>query len=383
MADRNAEKKSRTGIDLFRIAGIQISVDFSWFIIFALIVWSLSAGYFPREFPGQSPGTYWLAGSIASLFFFVSVLLHELSHSLMAIRSGIKIPEITLFIFGGVSRLSEEAKDPGMELKIAAVGPLSSFVLAGLFRMLEMALHPSGPAMLTAIAGYLAWINLVLGVFNLVPGFPLDGGRILRAFLWWRTGSLARATKWASDVGKGFAVAMMILGAFQIFSGMLIGGMWMVFIGIFLRGIAEGGYQEVVMRQALEGVKIREVMVEDVVTVAPQLSISRLINDYFLRFGYKGFPVVRDGRIVGMVSLTEIKNIPEDEQPLRTVEEVMVPLSEEMRIEPELSLAEALKRMGQEDNTARLVVMDKDRMVGLITSTGLLRFVELKRILHR
>jgi Zn-dependent protease/predicted transcriptional regulator len=300
----------------------------------------------------------------------------------MALKSGINIPEITLFIFGGVSRLSEDAKDPETEFKIAIVGPISSLFLAGLFKILETFFQSTGLPLMTAIFGYLAWINVVLAIFNLIPGFPLDGGRVLRAFLWWKSGSMSRATKVASDFGKGFATVLMLLGAYQIFSGMLIGGMWMVFIGVFLRGVAEGGYQEVVMRQALEGVQIREVMVENVITVPPDVPISKLITRYFLHYGYKGFPVEQEGTIMGIVSLANIRGIPEEEQSSRTVQQVMTPIDNNMVVSPEVSLAEALKIMSQTD-MGRLLVMREGRMVGIITKTGLLRLLEIKQILNR
>jgi len=380
--ENRREIENKRGFKLFKIAGIQITLDYSWFIIFVLVVWSLSAGYFPRYYPGQSTQTYWIAGLIAAFFFFASVLIHELSHSLMAIHAGIKIPDITLFIFGGVSRLSEEAKDPKTELKIALVGPLSSFALALIFWTLKNSLEGTQPSLMVVIFDYLAWINVALGIFNLVPGFPLDGGRVLRALWWWRTGSLTRATKVASDIGKGFALALMILGGFQIFAGALIGGLWFIFIGMFLRGVAESGYQELVLRQSLEGVQVQEVMIQDAVTVPPQLSLRQLITEYFLRYGYRGFPVVQDGKVLGVVSVANVKGIPEEEQGIKTVGEVMTPLSDRLLIAPEASLTEALKKMVQED-VGRLLVMRGDQMIGMITKTGLLRFLEIKNILER
>lgn len=374
-------KRNRRGFDLFKIAGIQITLDYSWFIIFALVVWSLSAGYFPHYYPGQSTQAYWIAGLTAALLFFFSVLAHELSHSFMAIHSGIKIPGITLFIFGGVSQLSEDPKDPKIELKIAIVGPLTSFALALIFWGIKNSLMTNQTSLILAVFDYLAWINMALGIFNLIPGFPLDGGRVFRALWWWKTGSLTQATKLASDMGKGFALALMILGGLQIFSGALIGGLWFLFIGMFLRGIAEGGYQELVMKQSLEGVQVQEVMIQDVVNVPSVLPINHLIREYFLRYGYRGFPVVQEGKVLGVVSLTNVKDIPEEEQKTRTVEEVMNPLNDKMLIAPEASLAEALKKMIQGD-ISRLLVMREDKLAGMITKTGLLRFLEIKHILE-
>ncbi|MDA8086811.1 MAG: site-2 protease family protein, partial [Nitrospiraceae bacterium] len=221
-------KKDRAapgGIKLLRIAGIQISIDFSWFIIFFLLLWSLSAGYFPRAFPRESATVYWAAGFAATILFFASVLIHELSHSLVAIRHGLSIPSITLFIFGGVSQLSEEAKDPGSELKIAIAGPMSSIVLAGVFYALQALASGSSYPIIGAVMGYLAVINGALAVFNLIPGFPLDGGRVLRAIYWKKKGSLPKATRLASDIGKIVAVILIIFGGLQVLGGALISGL--------------------------------------------------------------------------------------------------------------------------------------------------------------
>jgi Zn-dependent protease len=381
MAEQAQGTKGRSGISLFKIAGIGISLDYSWFIIFALVIWSLSAGYFPRTFPGQTSQAYWTAGFIATFLFFASVLFHELAHSLMAIRSGIKIPEITLFLFGGVSHLAEEPRDPQTELKVAIVGPLSSFLLALLFWGIKQSLMADEASMAAAILDYLAWINFALGLFNLIPGFPLDGGRILRAVRWWQTGSLTQATKIASDIGKGFALALMILGGLQIFAGFLIGGLWLIFIGIFLKGIAEGGYQQVVIRQSLEGVATARVMVHEVVSVPPELPVSQLIADYFLHYGYKGFPVLEGSKVVGIVSLNDVKEVPEEEQRTRNVGQVMTPMDDRFAISPDISLAEALKKMAQFE-VSRLLVMRDGQMIGMITKTGLLRFLEIKRVLE-
>ena len=378
MAEPNPEKKS--GILLFSVRGIQIRLDYSWFIIFTLVIWSLSAGYFPRVYPDQSTQLYWVAGLIAALLFFASIVAHELSHSLAAIRSGINISEITLFIFGGVARLSEEAGDPKTEFKIAIVGPLTSFALALVFWLIQNALRGDQPSILVEVFGYLAWINIALGLFNLIPGFPLDGGRVFRAFWWWKTGSMLEATRAASDIGKGFAIVLMILGGVQIFSGALIGGLWFIFIGMFLRGMAEGGYQELVMRRSLEGTRVKDVMIRDVVTAAPDLSVKRIIADYFLRYGYRGFPVARDGKASGIISLANVKDLSEQQQAEKIVEQVMRPIDGALAITPETPLMEALKKMSQE-NTSRLLVMRGDRMIGMITQTGLLRFLEVKRAL--
>ena len=381
MNTSNTNKKNGSGINLFKIAGIQINLDFSWFIIFLLVLWSLSAGYFPRQFPDQSAQIYWSAGLVATLLFFFSVLFHEMSHSLMAKRCGIDIPEIKLFIFGGVAKLSEESKNPVTEFKIAVVGPLSSFVLAIFFWIFHKILGSLNFTLAQAITGYLVWINMALGIFNLLPGFPLDGGRILRALIWYKTGSLATATRWASDVGKGLAVALMVLGAIQIFAGMLVGGLWLIFIGMFLRGVAEGGYQEVLIRQSLEDVQVHQVMIEDVVTVQPDLTAESLVSSYFLKYGFKGFPVIENGKVTGVISLAEIKNIDRSQDQTTRVADIMQPLDDSMVVSPDTSLVIAMRKMLTE-NFARLLVIENDRLLGMITKTGLMRFLEIKNILE-
>jgi Zn-dependent protease len=381
MTDNAKEGGFSRGISLFRIAGILIRLDFSWFIIFGLVLFALSAGYLPRTFPGQDPQTYWLAGLVATLLFFASVMLHELAHSLVAIRHGIDIPEITLFIFGGVSRLSQEPTDPKTEFKIAVVGPLTSFALAAAFGVLRVVLKGFEPSLIVVVIGYLTWINLALGIFNLIPGFPLDGGRILRAFLWWKTGSLTRATKVASDFGKGFAMAIMILGALQIFAGALINGLWFIFIGMFLRGMSVQGYEQLVLRKSLEGVHVAEVMVRDVVSVPSDLPIDQLVHDYFLHYAHRGFPVVDNGRVLGVVSVTAVRQLPREDYDNRRVADIMTPLQEDLLIAGDASLAEALMKMSREEQD-RLLVLQGDRLVGLVTKTGLLRFVQIKQVLE-
>ena len=376
-----AEQATRGAVHLFDLAGIKITIDYTWLIVFALVLWSLSAGYFPIYYGGYTSNLYWIAGVIATILFFASILIHELSHSLMAIRHGIKIPEITLFIFGGISKLSRDPTDPKSELKIAIAGPLSSLVLAVIFAIVKVPFHTEPAGLLYGIFDYLAWINVALAVFNLIPGYPLDGGRILRAIVWWKTGSVERATKWASDIGQGFAWALMALGAIQVFLGSLIGGLWLLFIGLFLRGIAMGGYQEVLMKQSLEGVRVNEVMIDDVIVVPPHLHLDELSHEYFLRHGHGGFPVMRDGKPLGLISLSQVTSVPHEERHRTAVEQVMVPLSEGIEIEPNQSLAEALRKM-RTTGHRRLLVMDGDNLRGMITMAGLLRFLEIKRVLE-
>jgi Zn-dependent protease/predicted transcriptional regulator len=382
MAELKPDRATERGIHLFTIAGIRIIIDYSWFVVFFLVALSLSAGYLPQEYPGASALAYWVAGLVATITFSLSILFHELAHSLIALRSGIQIPSITLFLFGGVSRLSEEAKDPKTELTIAVVGPLSSFALALAFWLagegLEGVIHP----LAQAVVQYLSFTNLALGIFNLIPGLPLDGGRVLRAIVWWRTGSIDRATRLAADLGKGFAVTLMFLGAMLIFRGALLGGIWLIFIGMFLRGSAAQGYEQMSLTRILESVKVGDVMIQAPVAVSPDLALSDLVNRYFLRYGYRGFPVEEGASAVGLISIADIAGLPESELAARTVRERMRPLDASHVISKDAPLLEALERVSQ-PSVGRLLVLEDGRLSGMITKTGLLRLLEIRQILKR
>jgi Zn-dependent protease len=316
-------RDARGGFALFRIAGIQVRVDPSWFLIIVLIWWSLAAGYFPRLHPDAGAVATWAAGLLTALLFFASLLLHELSHCFMARRAGLEVPSITLFLFGGASEMAREPDDPDTELRIAIVGPLASFALAGLFWGASRALPAATPDLLVGVVRYLAWINLALAVFNLLPGFPLDGGRVLRAWLWRRTGSLQRASRVATQAGKGLGAGLAVLGVLQIFSGALIGGVWLVLVGLFARGLAESSYQSLMLRQLLQEVSVGDVMVREPVTVRPDLPLDRLVEDYVLGRGFRGFPVVEEGRALGLVSVEQVKRVPPDERAGRRVADQM------------------------------------------------------------
>ncbi len=366
------------GLELLRIAGIPIRIDPSWLLIFGLVLWSLSAGYLPGRLPEASTASYWAAGLVATLLFFASIVIYELAHSLVALRAGIPIPEITLFVFGGVSHMAKAPKTPQLELSIAIAGPLTSFALAGLFGAVAQTLPE--PSLQRVVIAYLGWINLALGVFNLIPGFPLDGGRVLRALIWWRTGSLRRGTRVASDAGRGFAFVLMGLGALQLFAGSLVGGLWLIFIGMFLRGMASAGYQEMVLRTSLENVDVADVMARQPVTVPPDLGLRALVDRHMLVDGHRGYPVVERDRVLGVIGLEALRGLSPGELEARSVRDAMRPLDASLRIEPEVSLLDALRRLDDE-KSSRLLVMEGDRLVGVLTRSGVLRHLEIQQIL--
>ena len=282
------------GIKLFKVLGIQVSLDYTWFIVLVLFSWSLAYGYFPMKNPGFGTGTYLAMGIISALMLFACVLVHELSHSYTANRLGMDIHEITLFIFGGVARLTKEPEDGATELKIAIAGPVASLVLAALFYGASRAIDPETYPLLKSVLSYLAFINFMLLAFNMIPGFPLDGGRVFRAIWWMKTGDIDRATKIASSIGKGFAVFLIAMGLIQIFMGNFVGGLWFVFIGVFVQQAAEGGYQQIVIKKALEGLKVKDLMSKPVITVEGSMSISEAVEEFFFKFHHAAFPVMTE-----------------------------------------------------------------------------------------
>jgi len=366
------------GVKLFKVIGIQISLNYTWFIVFGLIAWSLASGYFPSHYPDLNPSAHWIMGFLGAFFLFLSVLVHELTHSYIAKREGIEVKEIILFIFGGVSQLTKELEDSKKELKVAIGGPLSSLVLALIFWILFKATLRSPHLILfTGLLLYLAFINLSLAVFNLIPGFPLDGGRVLRALYWRKTGSLKKATRIASETGKWIGIGIILLGLFGILTGNLIGGFWFVIIGIFLRSAAEGGFQQVVMKGALEGVKVRELMSRDVISVPPSLHIHQLVEDFYLTHKHITYPVIEGERMIGLITLKQVKEVLRDQWMVKTVREVMMPIREEIILDPDSEAVDALQKMIR-TGEGRLPVVKDGKAVGMITRKDILNLLEIK-----
>jgi Zn-dependent protease/CBS domain-containing protein len=372
----------RGSLVLGAIRGIPIRIHFTWLIIFGLLSWSLASGYFPQHYPDLPITAYWIKAIIAALFLFGSVLVHELMHALMAQNLQVPIAGITLFALGGVSEMKQEPPSPSAEFMIAIVGPLASFVLAGFFWLVWRALEREGPdPSFAAIALYLMGLNAVVAVFNLLPAFPLDGGRVLRSIIWGITKNLKKATYLATRVGRGFAYVLIIFGAMSLFAGAGFQGIWMALIGFFLLQGAQASYTQVLLKEALAGIAVRDIMVKEVVTVVPSLRVRELIERYFLTYGYGGFPVVENGQVVGLVSLGDVKQVAPEDYDRVSVREVMVPLAERLIIAPEEDVSVAFQRMAEEE-LGRLVVMERGRMLGLVTKTGLSRFLQMKLELH-
>jgi Zn-dependent protease/predicted transcriptional regulator len=373
-----AEAKNRQEIDLFKVAGVQIAIDYSWLVIFVLVLWSLSAGYFPALHPGYPRSEYWIVGLVGTLLFFLSIVTHELSHAIVANRLGQPIERISLFIFGGMAHLGHEPTSARDELRIAAVGPLTSFVLGAIFLSIPRILHLSASSpMWASLFEYLGFINFALGIFNLLPGFPLDGGRILRAIIWGRTGDFRAATARASQWGQGVAYGLIFLGAVEIFSGSLIGGLWLIFIALFLKSAASSSYQGLVLEQVLGSVQVRELMARDPITINPANSVSAAIQDHFMSHGHGGYPVVSGSTVEGVVSLSQVRDCPVEERGTKHISEIMRPIDPAIVIAPDAPASKALRQMSESDS-ARLLVMEHDKLVGLITRSAIAHFVMVR-----
>jgi Zn-dependent protease/CBS domain-containing protein len=368
----------QSSIRIGRIAGIEIGLHYTWIFAVVLIAWSLAEGYFPSVLPGVGAGTYWVLGVIAALLLFVSVLLHELSHSLVARSRGLNVDSITLFIFGGVSNLRSEAATARDEFLVAVVGPVSSLVLAGVFGLISQGLPSASPY--AALFTYLAFVNLLLGLFNLVPGFPLDGGRVLRSLVWGATGDMQRATVVAAYAGQAFAWLLIVWGFVRLLSGDFFGGLWTAFIGWFLNGAAESTRQEQIQRQTFRGVQVGNVMDPSPAMAPGNLSVHDFVFDYVLQRGHRALPVVDNGRLLGIVTLGDAKHLAQDAWSSTPVATIMTraPLK---TVSPDAELSVAIALMA-ESGLHQLPVVQGGDVVGLLGRADIVRFLQLLAELH-
>jgi len=370
-----------------RMFGIPIHVHASWLFVFFFMTWSLATGYLPDMLPGLSEPRYWAMGSVAALLLFASVLLHELGHSLVALRYRIPIGQITLFIFGGVAQMRKEPPHPRAEFLIAIAGPIVSFLLAGICLALVTVLEtfPAGSSLqgLVALGTLLGMVNTQLGLFNLLPGFPLDGGRALRAGLWAWSKDYYRATSQAALVGLLFGISFGLFGAMLLFgalsgtasSALASSGGWIVLLGAFLFTAARGSRKQAAIRASLASVPVHELMVGHVVALSPELTLEEAVNQFFLPYGYGGFPVVQDGRLLGFVAVRDVQSVKNSLWAFRRVADIMQPSSDEMVVAPDLSAMQALEQM-MAVGAERLVVVQDGRLLGLLTRASIGHFIE-------
>ncbi|OGB93985.1 MAG: hypothetical protein A3G35_14465 [candidate division NC10 bacterium RIFCSPLOWO2_12_FULL_66_18] len=360
------------------LAGIPLELHFTWAIIFALLSWSLATGYFPQAVPDLPTGSYWSKGILAALLLFASILAHELGHALVARREGVQTRRIVLFAFGGVAELKAEPPGPGAEFRIAAAGPVVSLGLVVLFGILAGTL--AGRPGAAAVPAYLAMLNGIVVLFNLIPAFPLDGGRILRAALWRFWGDLPRATRAAAGAGRFFAYFLIVTGIFGMLAGHAPGALWRVFIGLFLLMAAQSAASQVWLKEALSGLHVRDLMVPDPVTLPAHLSVNDAIRDYFLARGYGGFPVVRNDHVVGLLELAQVRAVSAEERDQVSVQAVALPADASVRTTPEADALEAMQQMLQAGR-GRLLVFEGEAFRGLLTHTGVARLIQIKMAL--
>ena len=366
------------GLTLFRLLGFTIKIDFSWIFLAVLITWSLATGLFPAQYEGYTQLTYWLMGIEGAIGLFISIILHELGHSLVARRFGIPIRGITLFIFGGVADMEHEPVHAKDEFFMAIAGPITSALIAVIlyiFYLFASDLIGDGPYL--QVISYLAILNIILAVFNMVPAFPLDGGRVLRAVLWKWKGDVRWATRIASVMGTGFGYTLIVLGGFFFINGNFIPGAWWVMIGLFVRAASRASYRDLLMRRALEGEPVHKFMQRHTVTVPGDISVQELVEEYVYRYHYKTFPVMQNDDLLGVVTTRDVKEVPREEWLTSTARDIAEPCSAENCLGPYDDSMDALVRM-RSTGKARLLVVDNGRLVGIVSLKDLLEFLALK-----
>ena len=364
-----------------RVLGIEIEVDWTWFIIFVILALALSGGLLKDKLPGLGLPARWLLALVTTLLFFGSVLVHELAHSVVARRNGLGITGITLFIFGGVSKMADEPRSPGMELKIAIAGPAMSVVLSAVYFALAGVLGGlPGGKMFVTVFYYLGWVNGMLAAFNLLPGFPLDGGRVLRAGLWRALANLGEATRIASYLGQGLGVLMILFGfasLFGVFGRGGLGGVWMAFIGWFLIQAAQASYQQLMLKQALSAIPVSRIMTPEVVWIGAEATLEQVVHDYVMAYNHPAFPVFDGGTALGLLCLSDIRSVPRERWPYTIAREIVPPLTAAHTIAPTADAWEALLKITS-GSCGRLLVMAEGRMQGIVSRADIMRAMRMR-----
>ena len=363
-----------------KIAGIDIYINVSWIIILVLLTVSLATGWFPQLYPGWSTATYWIVGFISSILLFVSVLLHELAHSLVARRRGLPVKNITLFIFGGVSNIEREPTSPGVEFQMAFVGPLASIVIGVVCFLLQLPLRGTRLPLeaLEGILFYLAVTNVLLGVFNLIPGFPLDGGRVLHSIIWKITGSMRQATRVATITGQVIAYLFILLGVWLFFTGSVLNGIWLGFIGWFLLSAAQSANSQVMLESVLRGVTVGEVLNPKPMTVPASISLQKLVDEYFLPSGLRSALVMQADQLAGLITLSDIRPVPREQWGQVPVGHAMFPLERLHVVQPQQSLNDVLLFMAGRD-VNQLPVVQNGALLGIVSRDAIVRSLEVRR----
>jgi Zn-dependent protease/CBS domain-containing protein len=364
---------------LLRLFGFDIRLDLSWLVLAVLLTWTLARGVFPFFIPDLSEEDYLWMGVGGVVGLLVSIVFHELAHAVVARRYGLPIEGVTLFIFGGVAEMTEEPQDSKTEFWMALAGPVASMFIALVF-FLFASRAQADTDVVNAVRGvllYLGTLNAMLAVFNLLPAYPLDGGRMLRAALWSWTGDFRRATRIAASIGSGFGIALILLGVLAFLTGNFIGGMWWALLGLFLRAAAGMSYQQIMIRQAIKGEPVRKFMNPHPITVAPDLTLAQLVNNFIYRHHHKVYPVVHDGRLVGLIGTEQVKAVPNTDWESKTVGEVMEAVTADNTIGPDADALDAWHRMNRTGHS-RLLIEDHGQLVGFLGLRDLLHFLSAK-----
>ena len=365
-------------VRLFSLFGFDVYVDASWLLLAVLIVWSLAIGVFPAVVSGLTPGAYWSMAVIATIGLLFSIVFHEMSHAAVAKLFGMPIRGITLFIFGGVAEMHREPRTAVSEFLMASAGPVASAILGLLFFLLfGVVKNSQGAPAVAGVLWYLSYLNWTLAVFNLVPAFPLDGGRMLRAALWWWREDLTWATWAAAGAGNIFGILLIVVGLVEVLRGDFVGGIWLALIGLFLRGAASAAYQQTLAQQILEGQPVSRFMNRRPIAVSPELSVRDLVENYIYRHHHKVFPVIRNGRLLGCVTAPQVNEVGEAQWDRRTVAEIMEPCSQDNMISPETDALAAMTKM-QRTGRSPLLVVDHGELVGILSLRDLLELLTLK-----
>src|SRR6266536_490729 len=361
------------------VAGVEVRVDSSWAVFALLFTYSM---YLRAStlYPELSVGGAVALAILATVLFFGSVLVHELAHALVSQARGIRVQDITLFLFGGATRARVESRGPGDEFLIAVVGPLTSGLLAALFWVVDVLGRDVLSRPLVGAFGYLAWVNLLLAGFNLVPGFPLDGGRLLRSAIWKATGSFGRATRIASLAGQAVGWLLVAGGVAMLLAGNLAGGIWLAFIGWFLVQAARASYEELQLRHLLRGVEARDVMASNLLRIPPDLTLQDAVDDYFMRYAHGAFPVEEQGRTIGLLTLRGVRRVPREQWPAHRVRDHLVPLGDQVVVAPDARMDAVLGKL-QDGEAGRVLVAQDGEVVGIITPSDLTRWLRRWRTL--
>lgn len=365
-------------IQILTLLGFKIYVDLSWLILAFLITWTLAVGFFPTVAPGLAAAAYWWMGITGAFGLFASIIFHELGHSVVARRYGIPMKGITLFIFGGVAEMTKEPPSAKSEFMMAIAGPIAS-VFAGVFffALYGLASALGWPLVVGMVFGYLATINIILAMFNMVPAFPLDGGRVLRAILWGVKKDLAWATRVSSALGGAFGLLLVVLGIVNLFGGNVIGGVWWIILGLFIRAASKMSYQQVLLREVLEGEPVRNFMRSEPVTVPSSATLKQLVEDYVYRYHHKFFPVVDGDELSGCISLNQVKEVPSEEWGIRTVGDLRQVCDGDNTIAPDSDAMSALTTM-YSTGASRVLVAENGRLQGVLALKDLMNFLALK-----